>query len=158
MNDSANAAGMEAPREEKSLFDQMQEMAMVGDEVTDPREGVHEGATLTSAELGRTKNDDPVVRLVWSFLDGDGTTLDVRTNENIATPEMNPQRQVMFREMLKDYGLLPKTVKNVIVAHDEATAAFIVRMFENLVEKGVPRTLTVKEANGFYRVRVRRVR
>ena len=144
--------------EERSLFDQMQDMAMVGEEVMDPREGTHEGATLTSAELGHTKAGDPTVRLVWSSLDGDGTTVDVRTNENIPTPEMNPQRQVMFREMLKDYGLIPVIVKNVILAHDEAHAEFIVRMFASLVEKGVPRTINVKEDNGFYRVRVRRMR
>ena len=144
--------------EEKSLFDQMQEMAMVGEEVLDPREGTHEEATLTRAELGHTKADDPVVRLTWSFLDSDGTTVDIRTNENMATPEMSPQRQVMFRELLKDYGLIPASVKNVVLAHDDAHAKFIVKMFQQVVEKGVSRTIKVKEDNGFYRVRVRRVR
>lgn len=152
-----------APAEEplangEDLFQKLLDNVTSGEELKDPRVGVHENAHLLDVELVTNNAGNPVALMRWGDMtDSDGNPFELTDRVNIPTPESNPVGHKIFLAMLHDLGLVPRTHKKAVLAADEKQAAYIVSMLQAVADKGMPWSVNISEDNqGFMRLRLRR--
>lgn len=142
----------------EDLFQQLLDNVTSGEELIDPRVGVHDQAHLLDVELATTNSGGYVAKMRWGDMtDKDGNTFELTDRVNLPTPESNPVGHKIFLAMLHDLGVVPRTHKKAVLVADEKQAVFVVGMLQKVADKGLPWSVNITEDNsGFMRLRIRR--
>lgn len=128
----------------------------VGDKVIDPREGIHENATLRAVEL--VSGDDWYsLKLTFGNLT-DANGKEFEHQERITIPNSNSEDfiQRLFLSACHDFEIVPRSFRQRILSDTDDNRQTIVTAFESKIGGNYPLKITINNKTGYPQSRVLR--